>query len=160
MRAAVEVESQLAAPRWTVRRIDGPAGVLLARDAIDDRGEARVDGQKLADFAHRLGRAADRLSVADPLLSPARALDALQAVAPPAGCVPGAEPASSPSPPRFRRTPRSPVGLELYPRGMAADRALRLALGALAGARNLTPEDVRRRVAGRYPRSGLPARPA
>ena len=50
--------------------------------------------------------------------------------------------------------------LELYPRGMAADRALRLALGALAGASTLTPEEIRRRVAGRYPDAAcLPERP-
>ena len=50
--------------------------------------------------------------------------------------------------------------LELYPRGMAADRTLRLALGALAGARTLTPEEIQRRVAGRYPDAApLPERP-
>ena len=50
--------------------------------------------------------------------------------------------------------------LELYPRGMAADRALRLALGALAGAHALTPDEIRRRVAGRYPDAApLPDRP-
>ena len=43
---------------------------------------------------------------------------------------------------------------------MAADRALRLALGALAGASTLTPEEIRRRVAGRYPDAArLPERP-
>ena len=44
---------------------------------------------------------------------------------------------------------------------MAADRALKLALGALAGARTLTPEQIRQRVAGRYPEAArLPERPA
>ena len=159
-RAAVEVESHLAAPRWTVRRIDGPAGVLLARDAIDDRGEARIDGQKLADFAQRLGRIADRLSAADPLLSPARALDALLAVAAPAGVAPLAPNRLLALAAGVSQNAALSSRLELYPRGMAADRALRLALGALAGARNLTPEEVRRRVAGRYPEAApLPDRP-
>jgi len=50
--------------------------------------------------------------------------------------------------------------LELYPRGMAAGRALKLALGALSGAKELTPEQVRERVAGRYPEAEpLPDRP-
>ena len=160
VRAAVEVESHLAAPRWTVRRIDGPAGVLLARDAIDDRGEARVDGQKLADFAQRLGGAADRLSAADPLLSPARALDALQAVAAPAGVAPLGPNRLLALAAAVSQNAALSSRLELYPRDMAADRALRLALGALAGARNLTPEEVRRRVAGRYPEAApLPDRP-
>ena len=64
VRAAVEIERHLAMPRWIVRRVDGPAGMLLARDAIDDRGEPRIDGQKLADFAQRLGRTADELATA------------------------------------------------------------------------------------------------
>ena len=160
LRAAVEVERHLAAPRWTVRRIDGPAGVLLARDAVDDRGQPRIDGQRIADYAQRLGRAADELSAADPLLSPARAIDALQAVPSPAAVAP-------PQPNRLlalaaaaSRDAALSSRLELYPRGMAADRALRLALGALAGARTLTPGEIRHRVAGRYPEAApLPDRP-
>ena len=160
VRAAVEIERHLAMPRWIVRRVDGPAGMLLARDAIDDRGEPRIDGQKLADFAQRLGRTADELATADPLLSPARVIDTLQAVAPPAG-------AARPAPNRLlalatavSQSAALSSRLELYPRGMAADRALRLALGALAGARTLTPEEIRRRVAGRYPDAArLPERP-
>ncbi len=51
--------------------------------------------------------------------------------------------------------------LELYPRGMPAARAVKLALGALAGARELTAEQVRERVGGRYPEAEpLPERPA
>ena len=160
VRAAVDVERQLAAPRWIVRRLDGPAGVLLARDAIDDHGESRIDGQKLADFAQRLGRTADELAAADPLLSPARAIETLQAVAAPTGV-------AKPEPTRLvalaaavSRNAALSGRLELYPRGMAADRTLRLALGALAGARTLTPEEIRRRVAGRYPDAApLPERP-
>ena len=51
--------------------------------------------------------------------------------------------------------------LELYPRGMAATKAVQLALGALVGADQLTPEQIQERVAGRYPESEkLPSRPA
>ncbi len=129
VRAAVEVERHLAAPRWIVRRLDGPAGVLLARDAVDDRGEPRIDGQKLADFAQRLGRTADELSAADPLLSPARAIDALQAVTAPAGVTPPAPNRLLALAAAVSRNAALSSRLELYPRGMAADRALRLALG-------------------------------
>ena len=160
LRAAVEVERHLAAPRWTVRRLDGPAPVLLARDAVDDRGEPRIDGQRLADYAQRLGRAADELSAADPLLSPARAIDALQAVAAPAAVAPLAPNRLLALAAAASRDAALSSRLELYPRGMTADRALRLALGALAGARTLTPGEIRQRVAGRYPEAApLPDRP-
>ena len=47
------------------------------------------------------------------------------------------------------------------PRGMAATKAVQLALGALVGADQLTPEQIQERVAGRYPESAkLPSRPA
>ena len=50
--------------------------------------------------------------------------------------------------------------LELYPRGMAATKAVQLALGALIGADQLTPGQIQERVAGRYPESErLPSRP-
>jgi hypothetical protein len=49
---------------------------------------------------------------------------------------------------------------ELYPRGMEALRALKLAQGALGGVKVLTAEQVRDRVAGRYPEANpLPDRP-
>ena len=49
---------------------------------------------------------------------------------------------------------------EVYPRGMEALRALRLARGALGGVRVLSAEQVRDRVAGRYPEGEpLPERP-
>lgn len=50
--------------------------------------------------------------------------------------------------------------MELYPRGMEASRALTLSVGALVGD-GLTPEVLRRRVAGRFPEAVLlPDRPA
>ena len=160
VRAAVEIERQRTAPRWIVRRIAGPAGVLLARDEVDERGAPRIDGQKLADYAERLGRTADGLADVDPLPAPARVMEALQAVTVPAG---GAGPAASRLPGLAAAASRRAAlssRLEIYPHGMAAARALRLALGALAGARTLTPAEIRERVAGRYPAAApLPERP-
>jgi hypothetical protein len=50
--------------------------------------------------------------------------------------------------------------LELYPRKMSAPRALKLSVGALAGDRELTAEQVSERVAGRFPEAEpLPDRP-
>ena len=160
VRAAVEVERRSAAPRWIVRRVDGRAGMLLASDVVDDRGDPRIDGQKLADFALRLGRTADDLSAADPLLSPARVVDALQAVSAPADLTRPARSRLLELAAAVSQNTALSSRLELYPRGMAADRALRLALGALAGAHTLTPEEIRRRVTGRYPDAArLPERP-
>ena len=159
VRAAVEVERHLAAPRWIVRRA-GHA-VLIARDAVDEQGAPCVDGQKLADFAERLGREADKLAAADPLPTPARVLETLQAVPGPSGA---AGPAASRLPVlAAAASGRAALSsrFELYPRGMAPERALKLALGSLAGARLLPPDEVRERVAGRYPDAArLPDRPA
>ena len=161
VRASAEVERHRAAPRWVVRRVAAPSGVLLARDAINDDGTPRLDGQGLADYAERLGYQADTLAGTDPLPSPARVVEALQGVAVPPGM-------TMPAPNRLlalaaavSREAALSSRLELYPRGMAAERALKLALGALAGARALTPERIRERVAGRYPEAApLPDRPA
>lgn len=161
VRAAVEIENRLAVPRWIVRRVDSPAGVLLARDVIDEDGTRRLDGQGLADFARRLGREADALAETDPLPTPARVLDALQRVGAPAGVTMPAPNRLSSLAAAVSRGAALSSRLELYPRGMAANRALKLALGALAGARTLNPEQIRARVAGRYPESArLPDRPA
>ena len=161
VRAAAEVERHRAAQRWIVRRVDAPAGVLLARDVIDEDGTPRLDGQGLADYAERLGRKADTLAGTDPLPSPARVVEALQAVAVPAGVTTPAPNRLLPLAAAVSRNAALSSRLELYPRGMAADRALKLALGALAGAGTLTPEQIRRRVAGRYPEAArLPERPA
>ena len=161
VRAAAEVEGHLAGPRWIVRRIGGPGGALIARDALDEPGAPRIDGAKLADFAERLGRTADELAQRDPLPSPARALEALLAVPAPAGVeppppnrLPALAAAASDGAALSRRS-------ELYPRGMAPARTLKLALGALAGAPTLDPEAIRKRVAGRFADAApLPDRPA
>jgi hypothetical protein len=50
--------------------------------------------------------------------------------------------------------------MEVYPRGMDAARAVRLAAGALLGTADLSPEDVQQRVTSRYPDAApVPPRP-
>jgi serine/threonine protein kinase len=147
VRAAVEAERGSAEPRFAERRAG--SSVLVTTDP------------RLADYAERLGRAADELAALDPMPTPARALEALREVSPVEG-------ASALTDTRlFRLAVAASEGaavssrMELYPRGMAAVRALKLAHGALFGARELTVEEVRRRVAGRYPDAEpLPDRPA
>jgi serine/threonine protein kinase len=146
-RAALEAEREAAEPRFRERR----AGDALLVAASDE----------LADYALDLGEVADRLAAMDPLPAPARVLSELQEievfsgapVLPPARLVTLAAAVS--------RTAAVSPRLEIYPHGMAAGRAVALALGTLAGVDALTPAQVQERVAGRYPEAErLPARPA
>ncbi len=146
-RAAVETESSMENPRFVERR--GSLAILVACDSAH------------ADYAEGLGREADRLADNDPVLPPARILEALRAVEPPAGESPLSETRlvrlASAASTRASVSSR----MELYPRGMAASRVLKLAHGALLGARELTVDEIRRRIAARYPESEqLPDRPA
>ncbi|ETA01105.1 serine/threonine protein kinase [Frankia sp. CcI6] len=137
-----------------------PNGILVAA------GPARAgDGPSTADrldWASRLGGAADDLAGADPLPAPARVIETLRAVR-----APGDTDPSLIFPERLLDvamiasenaavTPR----LEVYPRGLDAGRALRLAAGALYGRTELTPEQVAERIIVRFPHAGaLPGRP-
>ena len=136
----------MAEPRYLVRR--------------DDTRTLIAIHPSLADLAARLGDKADDLAREDPLAPPAKALQVLREVAAPAGFEPLADgrllrlaaAASSGAAVSSRQ--------EIYPRGMEALRALRLARGVLGGVRMLSPEQVRDRVAGRYPEAEpLPDRP-
>jgi serine/threonine protein kinase len=145
-RAAVETESSMETPRFVERRSTG--AILVARDGDH------------ADYAENLGRNADRLADSDPVLPPARILEALRAVQPP----PGDSPISETRLVRLASaaSTRASVSsrMELYPRGMAASRVLKLAHGALLGAHELTVDEIRKRVAARYPEGEpLPERP-
>jgi hypothetical protein len=146
-RAAIETERDAAEPRFQERRSGGTVLVAVSEEA--------------ADYAVDLGRVADALAATDPLAAPARVLAELQDV-------------EVPSDARLLSAPRLVTlaaaaskgaavssRLELYPRGMAATKAVQLALGALVGADQLTPEQIQERVGGRYPESEkLPPRPA
>jgi serine/threonine protein kinase len=145
-RAAVEVERTMAEPRYLVRRDDDRALVALH--------------PSLADYAARLGDQADSLAAEDPLAPPARALQVLRAVP----STVGFEPLSDSRLLRLAAAASRGAALssrqELYPRGMDALRALKLAQGALGGVKVLSAEQVRDRVAGRYPEAEpLPDRP-
>lgn len=150
LRAAVELEVGLEQPRFAAYP-DAPPGrapVLLATRP------------ELAEYGRRLGRTADRLAAEEAPPGPARAEEELALEPPPNGL--GLPPG------RVLRLAAAASGsaalsarLEIYPRGMPAEGALRLSLGALAGPRKLTEEEVRDRVRSRYPEAApLPPRPA
>ena len=125
--------------------------------------KARAAASPLAD------EEAAMLAAAEPLATPATVIERLRAIRPPEG-------AEIDSDSRLVRLASAASGgasgnasggaavssrLELYPRGMDAERALKLSIGAVAGAKTLSEEQLRERVTSRYPEAApLPPRPA
>jgi hypothetical protein len=147
LRAAVELEASVTEPRFAAYMETAPT--LIAANP------------ELADYARQLGREADRLAAEDPLPGPGRAEEQLERVPTPKNGAP------LPTGRLLRLAATASAGaalsarLELYPRGMAAETALRLSLGALAGPEKLTEEELCKRVHGRFPAAApLPPRPA
>jgi serine/threonine protein kinase len=145
-RAAVEVERTMVEPRYLVRRDDDRALIALH--------------PSLADYAARLGDRADDLAGEDPLAPPSRALQVLREVSAPLGF----EPLSDIRLLRLAAATSHGAAVssrqEIYPRGMEALRAMKLAQGALGNVKVLSVEQIRNRVAGRYPEASLlPDRP-
>ncbi len=147
LRAAVELEAAVSPTRFNAYADAQP--VLVA------------GAPELAEYARRLGRAADKLAGETPLPSPARVEDELGLVPIPDGT--GALPSGR----TLRLATAASAGaalsarLELYPRGLPALAALRLSLGALSGPEGLTAAEVQARVRGRFSEAEpLPDRPA
>lgn len=151
--AAVEAELARGGSRLAVLRRDDERR-LIALDLKEGQGQA------LLRYARELGERADELAALDPLPGPGRAIEELRALEPPDAATPLSESRLL----ALAASASSQAGLssrlELYPRGLPAARALRLAQGALIGAERLTVNDVRGRVSARYPDSKpLPERP-
>ena len=145
-RASFEVERTMAEPRFLVCRDDGRLLVALS--------------QELTAYAAKLGDEADKLAMEDPLVPPARVLQRLRDVSLPAGHAPLSDA-------RITRLAAASSAIaavssrhELYPRGMEAARAVKLSQGAIYGVPMLTVQQIRERIAGRYPEAAaLPDRP-
>lgn len=153
LRAAVEAEADLDEPRFRVAWRQERVWLVAQQDADGQP----LDDEQLLRYAQELGRCAQKLANDQPLPAPARVLEALQQVSSPAGV-----PALAPE--RLVRLAAAAGDvavsgkLELYPRDMAADRALKLAHGALLGATELTLLQIRERIHARYPEAAaLPA---
>jgi len=154
-RAVVETEDQMAQRRFQMRRVAGKVTVACS--------------QELAAFAEKLGQVADRLAAADPLASPLRVFQELYEVPQPPqphGCQPFTNERLLNLAASMGAIAAVSSRQELYPRGMAAERALRLGLGALSGLglgesdKGLTVDQIRSRVHSRYPAAELlPDRP-
>jgi serine/threonine protein kinase len=147
VRAATDAEGTLEKPRFEAFEDDTTPLVAISVEA--------------AIQAQALGRKADDLAKEDPLATPQRALAELEALKWPSEMAPPTQTrlltlavAASSSAALSSRQ-------EIYPQGMPAGRALKMALGSLLGPRFLKEEQVRDRVRGRYPEAAaLPPRPA
>ena len=156
--AAVETEMAREGARYTLHR--GAQTVLIvATPGLADAYTATPAAR--AQYAERLGARADALAQADPLLAPARLAEELQAVSPPEGD-------QQLTPDRLLRlavatSQQAALSsrMELYPRGMAALRAIKLGGGSLLGPKELTVQQIQQRIASRYPQAEpVPGRPA
>ena len=155
--AAVETEAAREGARYTLYR--GQQGLfIVAMPGLADAYLAAPAAR--AQYAERLGAAADAMAAAEPLLTPARVLEELQAVP-----SPDSDPQLTPD--RLLRlavaaSQKAALSsrLELYPRGMAAARAVKLGLGSLLGPKELTVPQIQQRIASRYPQAEpVPGRP-
>ena len=147
IRAAIEVERTLAAPRFAVRREDKQIFICTSNE--------------LADYAIQLGKTADQMALEDPLLPPIRVIETLRAVVSPFQENPMPNSRLIRLAAAASNTAAVSSRQEIYPQRMPAARALKLAHGALLGARSLSVEQIRQRVVSRYPEAEpLPSPPA
>ncbi len=155
--AALDAEGKRRDCRYRVQA--GATGSLILATAALAPALSAAPAAR-ADYVRRLGAAADRLAAVDPLVSPARVREEIAGIEPPPGmppldpdrCVRLAVQAAE-------RAALSSRG-ELYPRGMAAARAVKLGASSLLGPRELAARQLRERLASRYPEAEpLPERP-
>ena len=151
VRAALETEISKQNTRCILRRSGNRFLIADNQDAF---------GEELADYARDLGEIADECANEEPLLSPVRALDMIRAVPAPESFVG----LSNHRLLRLASAASQQAALssraEFYPRNMPANQAMMLAQGALLGTKILTVDDIRTRVAGRYPAAKpVPGRP-
>ena len=158
LRVALEVEGTMGNPRFSLSRF---------RDDGQDLRLLISCHPALAKYAIGLGDVADQLADEDPLVSPSRAMAKLMEVVYPdilpelsgelAECsdlrlLRLAEVASC----RAALSSRQ----EFYPRGMVAERLVKLAQATLYGVHTLTIEQIHDRLMSRYPLAAkLPGRP-
>ncbi len=153
-RAAVETEDLMAQRRFQLRRVAGKTVVACS--------------QELALFADKLGQVADDLAEADPLASPLRVFQELYAVTQPRqphACLPFNNERLLDLSAAMSKQAAVSSRQEIYPRGMASERALRLGIGALSGLgvgeteRGFSVEQIRERSEKPVSRSRTVTRP-
>lgn len=148
IRAAAELEASVLPIRFAVHADAGGGPPLLATSP------------EASEYARRLARVVDGLAGQDPLPGPARVEEDLGLVPIPEGATALASERRLRLAVAASRSAALSARGELYPRGLSPLAALRLSLGALAGADVLREGDIRNRVRGRFPEAApLPPRP-
>lgn len=154
VRAALETEAARGNNRFAWRRLGGGTATVVALRRDD------LEAEELADYAADLGVAADQLASVDPLPATATVLQRLRAVPLPAGLAPLPDYRLARLAAAASATAAVSSRLELYPRDLSPERAVRLARAALLGAGTLSEDDIRTRVRNRFPdAASLPQRP-
>ncbi|MEV0591168.1 BREX system serine/threonine kinase PglW [Nonomuraea cavernae] len=181
VRAVVEVEQLVPEEgrfRHTANReaTDSALGAgLLALEVCEDDAPSTPSAPGLLDYAHRLGRVADRLAKLDALPTAGTVLTELRAISPPQGVIEWDERRMVRLAVAASRNAAATPRLEVYPRDLLLVRALRLTQAGLvrlipgvADARQpgLTVDEVHERVRARFPEltdggieGGLPSGP-
>lgn len=160
VRAAVEVELARGGDARVGTRRFGTE-TLVGREPDDPA--AVHSAEELAGYAVQLGKVARQLASADPLPTPARAVQRLRQVPVPAAMPPLSDARLVQLAAAASGTVAVNAQLQLYPVGLAKERALRMAAGSLVLTRNqtLTAEQIRARVHARFPLAEpLPDHPA
>jgi serine/threonine protein kinase len=146
--AAVETEVAREGARYLLYRGQQRLWVVAA---LGLAAHYTASASARAQYAEHLGTRADALAAADPLLTPGRVVEELQAV-------PGPEGDPPLTPDRLLRlavassqSAALSSRMELYPQHMEAARALKLGIGSLLGPKALTVRQIQQRIASRYP---------
>ncbi|MDF5759282.1 BREX system serine/threonine kinase PglW [Spongiactinospora sp. TRM90649] len=166
VRAVIEVE-QLTPDESAVRHaanreaVDAATGAgLLALEVGEHDAPDTPSAPGLLDYAHRLGRVADRLARLDTLPTAATVLTELSAITPPAGTVEWDERRMVELAVAASRNAAATPRLEIYPRDLRLVRALRLTQAGLIRLipgvpeerqPGLTSDDIHERVRARFP---------
>lgn len=166
VRAVAEVEQLVpeeSAFRHAANReaMDEAMGAgLLALEVGEDDSPDTPSAPGLLDYAHRLGRAADRLAELDTLPTATTVLSELGAITPPPGTIEWDERRVVELAVTASRNAAATPRLEIYPRNLSLVRALRLTQAGLVrlipgvpeGRQpGLTAEDIHERVRARFP---------
>ena len=141
LKAALDVEGDFQEPQFVYERCQHTVVVATSRDLIR--------------YADRLGEIADGLVEQLPPASPAKALERLRAIPQPGEIQLDDRRLLTLAATASGRACLSPNRLELYPRGMPALEALKLASGALAGLDQIPVRELHQRVHDRYPQAEL-----
>lgn len=161
LRAAIEMDAAAATPRFQFRRTQGAESSILVAltSAVASPGQSSVPtADAMLDVATALARRVDALVEAGEVVAAASAREQLRAAAPEAAIIDDqrlVELAVSAS----SVAARSSVG-EVYPKGMAGERAVETTLRGIA-VRDLTRDGIIRRTDSRFPLADqVPHRPA